>query len=155
LDGIKACTKVAWDFAIQPHALGGIKLLEPVIQASSLLAKLFIHGLRLGFEPWKIFFLQRYGTWPSSTPWLSIVIKIHNQRFHMFMGIWVVWYTIIAGLIHVLPTTWAETLRQPFFRNTHLRNPMGDILGTHNTTKFGLRAARGFTLVANIWNIEF
>lgn len=76
LDGIKTCTKVAWDFTIQPHALGGVKLLELMIQASSFLTKLLIHGLQLGFKSWKIFFLHCmntirlvcYGTWlPSAT----------------------------------------------------------------------------------------
>jgi hypothetical protein len=144
---------VAWDFAIQPHGLGGVKLLDPITQASSLLAKLLIRGLRPGFEPWKIFLLHRlnnirlvrYGTWPPSTAWLSTATKIRRQGSHMFMGLWAAWCTVRSGLTHALPTSWAETLRQPLFGNTHLRDPTGNILGIHSATNLGFGRPKAST----------
>ena len=46
-----ARAKVAWKYTIQPLALGGIKMLDPTSQASSLLAKLLIRGLSSGYKP--------------------------------------------------------------------------------------------------------
>lgn len=91
----KARAKVAWDYAIQLHGLGGVKLHDFVIQASSLLTKLFICGLCLSFEPWKVFILHRlnnirlvrHGTWLPSAAWLSTATKIRHQGSNMFIGV--------------------------------------------------------------------
>jgi hypothetical protein len=87
--------KVTWNFAIQPLALGGVKLLDPVLQSSALLSRLLIRGLSLGFEPWKSFLLHklrsiklvRQGTWLASASWLFSAVKICRSGSHMRLGI--------------------------------------------------------------------
>jgi hypothetical protein len=55
----QARAKVAWKTTIQPVAMDAVKLLDPVLQACSLLTKLLICSLAPSPEPWKSFLLHR------------------------------------------------------------------------------------------------
>jgi hypothetical protein len=51
--------RVAWDSAVLPTGLGGIKIFDPYAQASALLAKMVTSGLEPGPEPWKVLLQYR------------------------------------------------------------------------------------------------
>jgi hypothetical protein len=51
----KAKAQVKWDTIIQPMSKGGIKFLDPQLQANASLAKILIRGLSLSWAPWKTF----------------------------------------------------------------------------------------------------
>jgi hypothetical protein len=51
--------KIAWDIAILPLTRGGIKILDPKDQITTLFTKMLMKGLNLGPEPWKILLHHR------------------------------------------------------------------------------------------------
>jgi len=51
----EAKAQVRWDTIIQQMSKGGIKVLDPQLQANALLAKILIRGLSPSWVPWKTF----------------------------------------------------------------------------------------------------
>jgi hypothetical protein len=51
--------KIAWDKAIMPLLQGGIKIIDPHLQAQALLAKFMTRGLQEGEESWRVLFHHR------------------------------------------------------------------------------------------------
>jgi hypothetical protein len=47
----EAKAQVKWDIVIQPMSKGGIKILNPQLQANASLAEILIKGLSLGWAP--------------------------------------------------------------------------------------------------------
>jgi hypothetical protein len=70
----------------------------------------------------------------------------------MWMGIWMAWCSFRNSLIQVLPSNWSEKLRQPLFGNRHIRNLIGEMLGTHDTAHLNLWGNRGFSTIADLWD---
>lgn len=73
-----ATATVKWDTTVLPIVQGGVKILDPQWQASTLLVKQLIRGVSSGYEPWKV--LVRYrinqtrqsrrGRWPAHPNWM-------------------------------------------------------------------------------------
>jgi hypothetical protein len=66
--------RVAWDTAIIPTVMRGIKIFDPYAQTRALLAKMITRALVPGPEPWKMFIrhkiskleLRQDGDWGAS-----------------------------------------------------------------------------------------
>lgn len=89
-----ARARVKWDTAILPIVRGGVKVLDPQWQASTLLVKLLIRGLSVGYEPRKV--LVRYrvaqtkqlrrGRWPAHANWIMNSSNLVKQGSPMWQG---------------------------------------------------------------------
>ena len=97
-----ARARVKWDTAVLPIVRGGVKILDPQWQASTLLIKLLMRGLSVGYEPWKA--LVRYrvaqtrqsrrGTWPSNANWIMNARNIAKHGSSMWQAVMRAWRTI-------------------------------------------------------------
>jgi hypothetical protein len=155
-----ARAKVRWDELILPTSCGGMKVLDPILQAAVLLAKLLVRGLTPGYAAWKSLIIHRIrtirlvkrGTWPPHSNWLMTAIKIRKGGSPLWNAIWRSWCLVRSGVEHKLPEKWTEILRQPLFGNSHLQNPRGQTLVTEDKTSFLLWANKGFITIVDIWN---
>lgn len=154
--------KVAWQQAILPLDRGGLKLLDPEIQASALLVKLLTRGLTLGVEPWKEFIIHRVEScqqvkrsrWPRSSQWLMTTEKIHKTGSAFWLGTWKSWKEIRKGITQIQPQHWVEIIRQPLFGNNLIRNSQGIMLGMMQNGKLRNWAQKRITKTLDVWDAE-
>lgn len=152
--------KVAWQQPILPLDRGGLKLLDPEIQASALLVKLLTRGLTPGAEPWKDFIAHRAescqqlkgGRWPKNSQWLMTADKILKLGSDFWMGTWRAWKLVRKGVIQSKPQHWAEIIRQPLFGNNFIRNAQGNMLGMSKNGRFRNWAKKGLSKTLDIWD---
>jgi hypothetical protein len=130
--------RVKWDTTVLPIVRGGIKILDPQWQASTLLVKLLIRGLSIGYEPWKTLVEfrvaqtkhSRNGRWPSHANWIMNSRNLVKQRSPMWQGVMRAWSTLQSGIEQQDPSSWAKIARQPLFGNKYLTNEEGIKWGT-------------------------
>lgn len=151
--------KVAWQQAILPLDKGGLKILDPGLQASALLVKLLVRGLTPGWEPWKDFILHRVegcqqskgGQWHKNSQWLMTADKLVNQNSAFWMGTWQSWKGIRQGIKQNPPQHWAEIVRQPLFGNNLIRDRQGYMLGMAKRGKLRNWAQKGIVKTLDVW----
>lgn len=99
--------RVAWQQAILPLDRGGLKLLDPELQALALLVKLLTRGLTPGAELWKDFIIiprvescqqLKGGIWPKNSQWLMTAQRIHKFGSDFWMGTWRSWKMMRKGV---------------------------------------------------------
>jgi hypothetical protein len=136
--------KVRWNLVIQPIAARGLKILDPTIQASALLTKLIVRGLKPGWEPWKTFVRFHVDQtkfagdshWQSNRHWLMHARAAPLTSTKLWRSTYKTWAGVRTGLEQIQPTTQHEILRQPLFGNHFLRSFTG--------TPWGLEAMSTF-----------
>lgn len=151
-----ARAKVRWDTVILPIVRGGVKVLDPQWQAATLLIKLLIRGLSVGYEPWKS--LVRYrvaqtqqtrrGKWPPHSNWIMNNRNLVKQGSSLWQGVLKAWHTMQGGLEQQDPTTWDEVIRQPLYGNRFLTNEQGLQWGTDPKTNLKYWAEK------TIWTVK-
>lgn len=95
----RARARVKWTTSVLPIVRGGVKILDPEWQASTLMVKLLIRGMSVGYEPWKS--LVRYrvaqtkqsrrGRWPSHANWIMNSQNLVKQGSTMWQGVMKAW----------------------------------------------------------------
>jgi hypothetical protein len=108
-----------------PITHGGIKIIDPLLQAQALLAKFMTWGLQDGDEPWRVLLKHRISNirptnsqqWLAGYNWLMSAQRIRPQGSTLWGALWQAWYTIRRRIGHEQPMTKEEILRQPLFGN--------------------------------------
>ena len=153
-----ARARVKWATAVLPIVRGGIKILDPQWQASTLLVKLLTRGLSAGYEPWKTLVRHRVeqtrqscqGRWPPNANWIMNSHRLVRQGFSMWQGVMRAWSTIQSGLEQQYPLSWSEVTKQLLYGNRLLTNEMGIQWGTEKRSNMIRWAEKGLTSIQDI-----
>ncbi len=159
-----ARAKVRWDTLTLPIAKGGLGIIDPKTQSEALFTKLLVKGLVPDGEPWKELIIHHadqtklpiHGKGPDTLDinWIFAAPKLKRTPCSMWKSILGAWLNVRPGLAKVDPTSRAELLRQPLFRNPSFTNTRGAPLGVSGQSEGCAFARAGHTKVRDIWNHE-
>jgi hypothetical protein len=152
--------KISWDKAMLPIIHGGIKMINPHLQAQALLAKFMTRGLQDGEEPWRVLLKHRISNirpaagqqWPPGYNWLMSAQCIKTQGSSLWEALWQAWRTIRRGTNHEQPLTKDEILRQSLFGNPWITTEDGIPIGFEDKSRFMNWAEKGITTITDIWD---
>jgi hypothetical protein len=152
--------KVRWELIIQPISAGGLKILDPIIQASALISKLVVRGLKPGWEPWKTFVrfhvdqakYTGYAHWLHHRHWFMHAKAAQTTSTQLWRCTFKAWTMVRTGLEQIQPRTQQEILRQPLFGNYHLRCFTGTPWGLEQMSNLGTWQRNNTFTIQDIWD---
>ncbi|KAG0571879.1 hypothetical protein KC19_VG050800 [Ceratodon purpureus] len=129
--------KVSWAIAVQLIAVGGLKVLDPAMQARALLTKLLDRGLSPEYAPWKTLVRHRVnqtrlmggGKWTANAHFVMQPRAAPLASPPLWKAVHKAFSTIRQGLDQIPPTTFYEKLRQPIFANSLIKSSTGTPFG--------------------------
>jgi hypothetical protein len=131
-------------------------------QSEALLAKLLVRGLASSGKPWKEMVghkadqvrLPVHGKGPNTPDinWLFVAPKLKRIQCSMWKNIVGAWMNVRSGLAKSDPTNATETLRQPLFGNSSIRNSNGTLLGISGLREGNTFTKAGCSRIQDLWN---
>ncbi len=86
--------------------------------------------------------------------WLFAAPKLKRLPYSLWNSIINVWLNVRSGLRKLEPTTYAELLKQPVFRNPLITNQDSRPLGFSGRSEGNAFASASYSRVRDFWDLE-
>lgn len=154
--------KISWKVVIQPTIHGGVKIIDPTLQAAALLTKIIVRGLKPSYEPWKTFIrhevqltkMTDQKRCPPSPHWIMHATRARTAASSLWKTLFQAFTQTRQGLEQRKPIHHKDILRQQLFGNPLFLDTEGNMFGVEKDSAFTIWATHDTCTLQDIWDVE-